>query len=245
MSALAHIARATPFHPQWLIRGERSAFAQLMRYSSGLVLDIGCGDRWAESSLPKGCTYIGLDSLDMGRDRYGSRPTVFADASRLPLAPGSVDTILLVEVLEHLAEPEKVLAEAHACLSPRGRLLATMPFLYPVHDAPADFQRLTEHGIRRSLERAGFEVEYLAPRLGALQTAALNACLAMGGVARSTLARPGLAWLLLPVWALLVPVVNVVAKILSWMAPDWNAMTNGYLFAARKVGGTRRSVGAV
>src|SRR5690606_5482065 len=115
MRALARLVRATPFHPQWLIRGERVGFARLSGRASGRVLDIGCGDRWAESQLPEGCTYIGLDSLEMGRDRYGSRPTLFADASSLPFAPGAMDTVLMMEVLEHLSDPECVLSEVNSC----------------------------------------------------------------------------------------------------------------------------------
>lgn len=31
-----------------------------------------------------------------------------------------------------------------------------VPFLYPVHDAPLDFQRWTSHGLRQQIAQQGF-----------------------------------------------------------------------------------------
>lgn len=83
-------------------------------------------------------------------------PDFLASADALPLPDASVDCVLLAETLEHLAQPEKALAEACRVLRPNGSIVLTMPFLYAVHADPHDFQRWTPEKFRRSLAGLGF-----------------------------------------------------------------------------------------
>ncbi|MBW8312522.1 MAG: class I SAM-dependent methyltransferase [Rhizobium sp.] len=227
--------RCTPLHPQWLLGYERRVFADAVHDARGTVLDVGCGDRWVESILPEDCWYVGLDSLSTGRSMYRSSPSVFGDAGKLPIADDSVDTVVMFEVLEHLPAPGAALREIHRCLSPEGKVVLSVPFLYPIHDAPIDFQRYTEHGLRRALERENLSVESISARLSSVRTAAMLGCLAIAGSARRSMERPGPALLLLPIWGVMVLLLNVGALLLDGLVPDWSAMTNGYVVIARKV----------
>lgn len=229
---LAALLRRTPLHPQWLIASEREAMTALLVEARGVVLDIGCADRWAEARLPAGCRYLGVDSVDTGQGMYGARPTVFADAATLPFADESIDTVLLFEVLEHLARPTAALAEIGRVLKPGGRLLASVPFLYPIHDAPHDFQRYTLHGLEQLLSEAGLVMTRSSPRLDALSCAALLACLALGGSAKQALARPGWRLLTVPFLLAAVPAINLCAYLLRPLVAGWDAMTNGYVLVA-------------
>jgi len=85
-----------------------------------------------------------------------TEPDYCCSAENIPVDDGTINTVLLMEVLEHLERPEKVLAEASRVLKPGGVLLLSMPFLYPQHGAPYDFQRWTAAKIASELERAGF-----------------------------------------------------------------------------------------
>ena len=73
-------------------------------------------------------------------------------------------------------------------LAPGGRLLLTVPFLYPIHDDPYDFQRYTRNGLKVVLERAGMRVEQLQSHGHAVETAALAANLALTLVSRGEFA---------------------------------------------------------
>lgn len=230
----AHRLRCTPLHPQWLLGNDRRIFADAVHDAHGTVLDVGCGDRWVEPVLPEDCWYVGLDSLSTGRSLYRSNPSVFGDAGKLPIADESVDTVLMFEVLEHLPAPGAALREIHRCLRPGGKVVLSVPFLYPIHDAPIDFQRYTEHGLRRALESESLSVESISTRLSSVRTASMLGCLAIAGAARRAMERPGPALLLLPIWGVVVFLLNVGALLLDGLVPDWNGMTNGYVAIARK-----------
>ena len=143
VARLRRLARGlarTPIHPQWLLTRVTPPVEWLNVHDGDTVLDVGCGTRWLEAALPRGVRYVGVDHPNPG-ERYGTRPDAYADAARLPVADGSVTAVAMFEVLEHVREPTAAVREAARVLAPGGRLVVTMPFLYPVHDAPYDFQR--------------------------------------------------------------------------------------------------------
>lgn len=89
----------------------------------------------------------GLDLLAF--DVYASDNVQFlADAHSVPLRDGSVDGVLIQAVLEHVLEPQKVVAEIHRLLRPGGLVYANTPFMQHVHEGAYDFTRFTESGHR-------------------------------------------------------------------------------------------------
>jgi SAM-dependent methyltransferase len=226
--------KGTPLHPQWLLRGPAAIVPVLTSTARGTVLDIGCADRRMECLLPPGCDYLALDFPATGRLLYGARPDVFADASRLPMVDACVDTVLILDVVEHLRFPREALREILRVLRPGGRVLLSVPFLYPIHDAPHDYQRYTTHGLARELEAAGLEVADIRPTLGTSATAGLIVCLALAGIAVTAIERRSPAAALLPLLIGAIPVVNVVAWLGERLLPSWDAMTAGYQVVARK-----------
>lgn len=220
----AKLLARTPLHPQWLL-GPRTVPAGIADIS-GRVLDVGAADRWIEPHLSEGVQYVALDYPATGRDLYSAKPTVFGDAASLPFEDACFDGVFCLEVLEHVPEPESVLKEIARVLKRGGRAWITMPFLYPLHDAPFDFQRFTEYGLRRSMRQAGLEVTSLRKTGHAIRTAGLLACLAIAGGAYG---RPGwLKWPLLPVAIIMVLLINIVAWLLSFVWPDWGHIAHGH-----------------
>lgn len=226
----ATVFARTPLHPQWLL-GKRKIPAGLRSFA-GLVLDIGAADRWIESHLPAGVAYVALDYPATGRDLYGARPDVFADGAHLPMSSASFDGVVCLEVLEHVPDPSIVVAEIARVLRPGGRAWLSMPFLYPLHDAPFDFQRYTEYGLRRDIQRAGLEVVALRKSGHAIRSAGLLFSLAVAGGAHATGGR--IRWLLLPLVAVFVLAINLAAWLLSLLWPDWNPMAMGHEVEVRK-----------
>ena len=75
---------------------------------------------------------------------------IVADAYDLPIQDNSVDAIINTAMLEHVANPPKIIGEMHRILKPRGAFFCYLPFMAPFHSAPDDFQRWTINGARHS-----------------------------------------------------------------------------------------------
>ena len=73
---------------------------------------------------------------------------VVGDAHRIPFLSDTFDTVLCNAVLEHVADPETVVAEAIRVLKPGGKLYAEVPFIFFFHGYPNDFRRYTLEGMR-------------------------------------------------------------------------------------------------
>lgn len=225
-----HIRRL-PLHPQWLLGKRRPGDA--IEHLHGLVLDVGCADRWIERHCPAAVHYIGLDYPATGSSLYAAHPDIFADASRLPLADASVDAVLCLEVLEHVQDHLVALEQFALVLKPGGTLLLSMPFMYPVHDAPYDYQRLTEFGLRRDLARAGFDVVSLVKTGHAVRAAGLLMCLALVGGLQSNSRWFDL--MRMPFAAIGILMVNLASAALAVVLPDWDALGTGYIVEAIKL----------
>lgn len=129
----------------------------LMKESPGMkghILDIGGkkANKRGEFSPP----LEQVQSWKYLNSEASTEPDYCCNAESIPLETESVDGLLLCEVLEHLEHPERVLHEAFRVLKPGGTGWITMPFLYPVHADPHDYQRWTETKLRKTLEEAGF-----------------------------------------------------------------------------------------
>ncbi|MFD1298902.1 class I SAM-dependent methyltransferase [Lysobacter gummosus] len=220
----------TPLHPQWLLGGRKPPPG--VGLISGRVLDVGAGDRWIATHLAHDADYVALDYPTTGRDMYRARPDVFADAAHLPFADGVFDAVICLEVLEHVPDPQRVLDEISRVLRSGGVVWLSMPFLYPIHDAPHDYQRFTLHGLKRSVQNCGLSLSEVDKTLHALRTAGLLASLGVSGAVQGA-AR--WQWpILLPLAAVAVVSINLASWLASWVWPDWDALTAGYMLKAVK-----------
>ncbi len=153
---MAALLKGTILHPQWLTdRFHIQSRRVLREIRQSLIVDIGSGDsRHGELLDPSNRLYR-LD-YPQTNQRYRSSPDVYGDACNLPFKTESLDVVFLFEVLEHIASDDQALREIRRVLRPGGRFYASVPFVYPVHDAPNDYRRFTIHGVRLLLNNAGF-----------------------------------------------------------------------------------------
>ncbi|WP_233841076.1 class I SAM-dependent methyltransferase [Dyella sp. 2HG41-7] len=195
-------------------------------------MDIGAADCWVESLLPAGVEYVALDYPSTGRDLYGGTPHVFADGACLPFPNECFDGVACLEVLEHVPDPMAVMTEIERVLKPAGRAWISMPFLYPLHDLPFDFQRYTEQGLMRIASRCGLQVVSIQRRNHAIDTAGLLLCLAIAGgiYAQRRIWRA----CLLPFAAMMVLFTNLATWVLARIWPDWTHVATGYAMEVRK-----------
>jgi SAM-dependent methyltransferase len=91
----------------------------------GRVLDLGCGvgHSWRELE-PRETVGVDLDPAVLAGQ---GRETVAADMRALPFAAGSFDAVLSVQSIEHVPDPERVVAEARRVLRPGGTAVFVTP----------------------------------------------------------------------------------------------------------------------
>ncbi len=205
------------------------------RVAKGLVLDIGCGSQAPRSALEPQCTYVGLDYYKTAIEWYGSRPDAYADAQCLPIAGGSVETVLLLDVLEHLPRPRECLAEIARVLTPGGTLLLQVPFLYPLHDEPLDFQRWTSHGLRQIVSSAGLVVAETTPIGKPLETAGLMLNLALSKSCIEWLNARHPAAILVILMPILIPLVNCLTLLMGALGNSDGMMPHAYRLVCKKI----------
>jgi SAM-dependent methyltransferase len=73
---------------------------------------------------------------------------IVADAVDLPIRDHSVDVIINMAMLEHVANPETIIREMHRMLKKDGEFFCFLPFIQPFHAAPDDFHRWTIEGAK-------------------------------------------------------------------------------------------------
>ena len=105
----------------------RAAYPHIRKGSR--VCDLGCGldPAFLDFAAERIAHGVGVD--DQVRDGAGGRwRRVRADIrAALPLESGEFDHVVMLAVLEHLAEPEPVLRETYRILVPGGSLILTWP----------------------------------------------------------------------------------------------------------------------
>jgi len=73
---------------------------------------------------------------------------ICCDIENIPLAPDSVDVVINIAVLEHMARPENVMEEIFRILKKGGVVYTYFPFMQPYHASPFDYSRRTFEGMK-------------------------------------------------------------------------------------------------
>lgn len=173
---------------------------------------IGAGGSW---------TYLNIDPA--------AEPDLLCSADDIPVADGAFDAVVLSEVLEHLRDPGAVLREITRVLRGGGRVVATMPFLFPVHGDPEDYQRWTPDKLRLELAAAGLSVDELEP-MGSVAAVVFDLCWIAWNAFLQVLPVPLRRVGELP-FALVKPLVGLLDRRLGRLAPR---ITTGYLVIASR-----------
>jgi len=170
VSYIAAHAREDQRH--WWFVGRRAVILSVARELFGRgglrLAELGCGTGSLLDALSEFGEVTGVegsaDFLSVAR-RCG-RPVLSGTLpDAIPLPPGSLDGVLLLDVLEHIDDDQAALRAILRLLVPGGLLLCTVPAyqaLWSSHDVVLGHRRrYSAPTLRRSIEHAGFRVSRL------------------------------------------------------------------------------------
>jgi len=120
---IALLRAESAFRTPWVVTEIQSKLSS----GSVRVLDLGCGGGFLSNALAKrGHQVTGVDasqsSLDVAARHDATRSVRYAlgDAKRLPFDASTFDAVCAMDFLEHVDEPQVVIAEAARVLVPGG-----------------------------------------------------------------------------------------------------------------------------
>jgi SAM-dependent methyltransferase len=158
------------FNPTWQRHvAAYAAAAELL--PPGRVLDLGCGVGHSFALLAPRET-VGVD-LDAEALAGQERETIVADMREVPVPSASFASVLSVQSIEHVPDPERVVAEARRVLEPAGTAVFVTPnrltfgppdeIVDPYHHVELDESELRER-LDRLLRRDPLRLRRLVPR---------------------------------------------------------------------------------
>lgn len=136
----------------------------------------------------------------------------------------------MAEVLEHVTDPHAAARGVCELLKPGGRLVLTVPFMFPIHDRPYDHFRYTRYGLAVLFGTMDdliiLERNSWAEAINVLASRLINE--------KTTSAR---------IAAPIVVVLAIVFMPLAWILGrliKTDFMTTGYVLTCRKPGKTQK-----
>lgn len=147
------VLRVDNLHLAGLRQQILTALREASVHFSGKVLDVGCG-RMPYRSLFENNPSVEYIGIDLPGSKYF--PELIFNNGNIPLQDNSLGAAFATEVLEHCAEPTKLVAEIYRVLKPGGYFFFTVPFVWPLHGLPDDYWRFTPQSLKNILHDCNF-----------------------------------------------------------------------------------------
>jgi SAM-dependent methyltransferase len=168
-------ARAEETH--WWSRARRRIMVRLVRRlapqgSGVLIVDVGCGTGGNLAALAGEYRCIGIDpaseAVELAQKRFPGVCFLVGEApDDLPEEARKAAVVLLMDVLEHVADERRLLASLLSSIAPGARLVVTVPAgpgLWGPHDVTlGHHRRYSEAALRAIWRSLPVSIELLSP----------------------------------------------------------------------------------
>jgi 2-polyprenyl-3-methyl-5-hydroxy-6-metoxy-1,4-benzoquinol methylase len=129
-----HLNEKYQIKPAEYYSGVRTDVLPLLPKHSKRILEIGCGSGSTLAYLKDNnyCSWTcGVDifpeAIEIASHKADKVFQANIEEMNLLIEPRSIDVILCLDVLEHLVNPEKIVAYLHTLLTPTGNIIASIP----------------------------------------------------------------------------------------------------------------------
>lgn len=154
----------------------REMFSDMAFYCRGKVLDVGGWDFYL-TARKKGLEFESWTILESSTEHLldtgeAGLSVIKGDGCNMDFDDGTFDTLLNIQVLEHVFEPIRMVEECARVLKKGGYGIFLIPQTGTLHMEPDHYYNFTAFWIRKVMERSGLEIIRLKPLGGVWSTEA-------------------------------------------------------------------------
>jgi SAM-dependent methyltransferase len=220
----------------------REAYMSMRKYVRGHVLDVGGWDfyltaRKQDLSFDRWTTLENEPkrALDFSDPKF---EMVIGDGCHMNFRSDHFDTILNIQVLEHVYDPIRMVHEIARVLKPGGKAIFLIPQTGTLHMAPHHYYNFTRYWIEETMRRSNLEIVEVTPLGGVWSTIAARliyfflTALRVQGRSHTECKRNLLFYILFPLMVVYA-LVNIPITLLLSLG-DLTEEANNHLVVARK-----------
>jgi len=154
----------------YIVRNMRcgEVYDALKRYGRGDILDVGGRDFYLVAKR-RNIDFNAWTTLDDRLDDEMARIDdkryrfIQGDGCNMKFADNTFDTILNLQVLEHVLFPVKMVEEIARVLRPKGHAIFLIPQTSVLHEAPGHYYNFTRFWIMEAMKKAGLKIVEIKP----------------------------------------------------------------------------------
>lgn len=175
----------------------------------GNVLDIGCGQSPYNFLLNESQTkYYGIDIVDADKFDYNNSKITPFNGEDIPFENDKFDAIICTEVMEHVANFQKLTDEIYRVMKKGGRGIVTIPWSARYHYIPWDYFRYTPSSLKTMFSK--FSSAEIRPRGTDIAAIASKIIVLFF---RNLLPAEAWKWIFVPIWIALSPILAITVVI--------------------------------
>ncbi|MBW1679180.1 MAG: class I SAM-dependent methyltransferase [Deltaproteobacteria bacterium] len=140
------------FEPAYLTLRKIADFLQraaetLPLTSHSRILDVGCREKpYFPFFASKTRNYFGVDI------QIGPEVDAVFNGDALPFPDEMFDVVINTQVLEHTPDPHSLMDEMARVMKKGGWIIISAPFVWEIHNYPADYWRFSDQGIKELMK---------------------------------------------------------------------------------------------
>ena len=220
----------------------RSLFDVLRRHCRGRVLDVG-GGSFVTTAIQERVQFrewmiVEPHEADLPKLSDSRVHAMVGDGHALDIEGNQFDTVLSIQVLEHVFEPIRMIEELYRVTTPGGHLVVMVPQTANLHHIPHHYQNFTRYWLEAAADRLGADVVEYHALGGAWATIASRVLLQYPGVfGVAGYRQPGITrgwrfWALFPVGLFVSAITFPLSMIMS--LGDMEEEANNHVMVLRK-----------
>ncbi|TSC89677.1 MAG: type 11 methyltransferase [Parcubacteria group bacterium Gr01-1014_3] len=222
----------------------RQLFKALRIYCRGAILDVGGWDFYLKvrnDPKIKFETWTNLESTENQLAKIENDPrykTILGDGCKMALRDSSFDTVINIQVLEHVFEPIQMVKEIGRVLRPNGYAIFLIPGTSVLHMAPEHYYNFTRFWIKQAVKKANLSIVEFKPIGGLWNTTATHLfrfffqSLRLEGYSTPDVKRNLFFYLFYPLMVIYAIVNIPINLFLGW--GDLTEDANNFLVVAKK-----------